>query len=88
MAFARCSDRDHPVSTEPTSLRQMRRIYRVQRFDFWVAVAGTVAFGVWAGVIIGIGLVAVADRRRHPPDTPATVRKPGTHGVPRSDREP
>src|SRR4029077_6604541 len=41
------------------NLPEMRRMYVVQRFDFWVAVAaiiGTLAFGVLAGVIIGIGL--------------------------------
>ena len=51
---------------------EMRRIYRVQKFDFWVAIAaiiGTLAFGVLAGVIIGIGLsllwlVAVATHPR------------------------
>ena len=38
---------------------EMRRIYRVQRFDFWVAIVAilaTLAFGVLAGVILGIGL--------------------------------
>ena len=38
---------------------EMRRLARVQPFDFWVAIAaiiGTLAFGVLAGVIIGIGL--------------------------------
>jgi SulP family sulfate permease len=37
----------------------MRRLARVQPFDFWVAIAailGTLAFGVLAGVMIGIGL--------------------------------
>ena len=40
-------------------LPEMRRLARVQRFDFWVAVsavAGTLVFGVLAGVVIGIGL--------------------------------
>ena len=54
------------------NLPEMRRIYRVQKFDFWVAIAaiiGTLAFGVLAGVIIGIGLsllwlVAVATHPR------------------------
>ena len=63
-------------------LPEMRRIYRVQRFDFWVAIAaiiGTLAFGVLAGVIIGIGLsllwlVAVATH----PDMPILGREPGT----------
>jgi sulfate permease, SulP family len=61
---------------------EMRRMYVVQRFDFWVAVAaiiGTLAFGVLAGVIIGIGLsllwlVAVATQ----PDMPILAREPGT----------
>jgi SulP family sulfate permease len=40
----------------------MRRLARVQPFDFWVAIAaivGTLAFGVLAGVMIGIGLSLV-----------------------------
>ncbi|WP_406830576.1 sulfate permease [Pedococcus sp. KACC 23699] len=61
---------------------EMRRIYRVQRFDFWVAVAaivGTLAFGVLAGVIVGIGLsliwlVAVATH----PHIAILGREPGT----------
>ena len=61
---------------------EMRRIYRVQKFDFWVAIAaiiGTLAFGVLAGVIIGIGLsllwlVAVATH----PRMAVLGREPGT----------
>jgi high affinity sulfate transporter 1 len=61
---------------------EMRRMYRVQRFDFWVAVAAilfTLAFGVLAGVVIGIGLsllwlIAVATR----PQMPILGREPGT----------
>ena len=61
---------------------EMRRMYVVQRFDFWVAVAaiiGTLAFGVLAGVVIGIGLsllwlVAVATQ----PGMPVLGREPGT----------
>ncbi len=61
---------------------EMRRIYRVQRLDFWVAVAaivGTLAVGVLAGVMIGIGLsllwlIAVATQ----PDMPLLAREPGT----------
>jgi anti-anti-sigma factor len=64
------------------NLPEMRRIYRVQKFDFWVAIAaiiGTLAFGVLAGVIIGIGLsllwlVAVATH----PRMPVLGREPGT----------
>lgn len=64
------------------NVREMRRIHRVKRFDFWVAIAaivGTLAFGVLAGVVIGIGLsllwlVAVATQ----PDMPLLARQPGT----------
>ena len=64
------------------NLPEMRRMYVVQRFDFWVAVAaivGTLAFGVLAGVMIGIGLsllwlVAVATQ----PGMPVLGREPGT----------
>jgi sulfate permease, SulP family len=38
---------------------EMRRLYLVKRFDFWVAITAivsTLAFGVLAGVVIGIGL--------------------------------
>ncbi len=41
---------------------EMRRLARVKRFDFWIAIAaiiGTLAFGVLAGVMIGIGLSLV-----------------------------
>jgi SulP family sulfate permease len=41
---------------------EMRRLARVQPFDFWVAIAaivGTLVFGVLAGVMIGIGLSLV-----------------------------
>ncbi|MFF2493645.1 SulP family inorganic anion transporter [Agromyces sp. NPDC058064] len=44
------------------NLPEMRRLLRVQPFDFWIAVAaivGTLAFGVLAGVMIGIGLSIV-----------------------------
>ncbi len=62
---------------------EMRRLARVQRFDFWIAVAaiaGTLLFGVLAGVVIGIGLsliwlISVATR----PRMPLLGREPGTH---------
>ncbi|PPL18651.1 SulP family inorganic anion transporter, partial [Microterricola pindariensis] len=41
------------------NIPEMRRLARVQPFDFWVAIAaiaGTLTFGVLAGVLIGIGL--------------------------------
>ena len=61
---------------------EMRRLARVQRFDFWIAVsaiAGTLLFGVLAGVIIGIvlsliWLVSVATR----PSMPLLGREAGT----------
>ena len=70
---------------------EMRRLARVQRFDFWVAVAailGTLAFGVLAGVVIGIALsllwlVAVTTR----PAMPLLGREPGP-GVPRARGAP
>jgi high affinity sulfate transporter 1 len=61
---------------------EMRRLRRVQRFDFWIAVAaiiGTLLFGVLAGVAIGIGLslvwlISVATH----PAMPLLGRQPGT----------
>ena len=41
---------------------EMRRLVRVQPFDFWIAIAaiaGTLLFGVLAGVMVGIGLSLV-----------------------------
>lgn len=71
---------------------EMRRLARVKRFDFWIAVAailGTLAFGVLAGVLIGIGLsliwlVSVATR----PDIPALGREPGTQVFRELDEHP
>ena len=53
---------------------EMRRLARVQHFDFWIAIAAIIAtllVGVLAGVIIGIGLsliwlISVATRPRMP----------------------
>ena len=63
-------------------LPEMRRLARVQRFDFWIAIAaiaGTLLFGVLAGVMIGIGLsllwlISVATR----PSMPLLGRQAGT----------
>ena len=63
-------------------LPEMRRLFRVKRFDFWIAVAavaGTLVFGVLAGVMIGIGLsllwlISVATR----PPMPLLGREQGT----------
>ena len=61
---------------------EMRRLARVARFDFWIAIAAiaaTLLVGVLAGVLIGIGLslvwlISVATR----PPMPLLGREPGT----------
>ena len=71
---------------------EMRRLARVQRFDFWIAIAaiaGTLVFGVLAGVIIGIGLsllwlISVATR----PPMPLLGREPGTQVFRELDEHP
>ena len=71
---------------------EMRRLARVQRFDFWIAVAaivGTLIFGVLAGVIIGIGLsllwlVGVATH----PEMPVLGRERGTQVFREVDEHP
>jgi SulP family sulfate permease len=63
-------------------LPEMRRLLRVQPFDFWIAVAaiiGTLVLGVLAGVVVGIGLsliwlISVATR----PPMPVLGRDPET----------
>jgi sulfate permease, SulP family len=71
---------------------EMRRLARVQRFDFWIAmaaIAGTLVFGVLAGVLIGIGLsllwlISVATR----PPMPLLGREPGTEVFRELDEHP
>ena len=71
---------------------EMRRLFRVQRFDFWIAVvaiAGTLVFGVLAGVMIGIGLsllwlISVATR----PPMPLLARERGTQVYRELDEHP
>ena len=61
---------------------EMRRLFRVKRFDFWIAFAaivGTLAFGVLQGVMIGIvlslvWLISVSTR----PPMPLLGRERGT----------
>ena len=73
-------------------LPEMRRLFRVKRFDFWVAVvaiAGTLVFGVLAGVIIGIGLsllwlISVATR----PSMPLLGHERGTQVYRELDEHP
>jgi len=69
---------------------EMRRLARVQRFDFWIAIAAitaTLLVGVLAGVMIGIGLsliwlISVATR----PRMPLLGREPGTQAFPGAGR--
>ncbi len=64
-------------------LGELRRLHRVARFDFWVAIAavlGVLSAGVLFGVVIGVvlsllWLVYVATR----PGIPLLGREPGTH---------
>ena len=71
---------------------ELRRLHRVARFDFWIAVAaivGVLSAGVLAGVVIGVvlslgWLVYVATR---PADAAARPRA-GHAGVPRRRRVP
>ena len=73
-------------------LPEMRRLARVKRFDFWIAVAaiaGTLVFGVLAGVMIGIGLsllwlISVATR----PPMPLLRTEPGTQVFRELDEHP
>ena len=71
---------------------EMRRLARVQRFDFWIAVAailGTLVFGVLAGVIIGIGLslIWLVWVVTHP-EIPSLGRQSGTQVFREIDEHP
>ncbi|MEN2736347.1 sulfate permease [Microbacterium sp. X-17] len=71
---------------------EMRRLFRVKKVDFWIAVVAllaTLVFGVLAGVIIGIGLslvwlVAVATQ----PEMPTLGRERGTQVFREVDTNP
>jgi SulP family sulfate permease len=71
---------------------EMRRLLRVQPFDFWIAVAaiaGTLLLGVLAGVMVGVGLsliwlISVATR----PRMPLLGRDPETHYFRELDENP
>ena len=71
---------------------ELRRLYRVTRFDFWVAVAaivGVLSAGVLAGVVVGVvlslgWLVYVATR----PPMPLLGRQPGTQAFRDLDENP
>ena len=66
---------------------ELRRLARVQKFDFWIAVAaiiGTLIFGVLAGVVIGIGLSLIwLVRVATHPEMPDLGRETGHPGLPR-----
>ncbi|MET1066284.1 MAG: SulP family inorganic anion transporter [Arthrobacter sp.] len=74
------------------NLPEMRRLARVQRIDFWIAVAavvGTLVFGVLTGVVLGIGLsliwlVGVATH----PEMPSLGRQSGTQVFREADEHP
>jgi high affinity sulfate transporter 1 len=73
-------------------VRGMRRLARVKRFDFGIAVAatvGTLVFGVLAGVVIGIvlSLVWLISVSTHPA-MPLLARKPGTNIFREADEHP
>ena len=71
---------------------EMRRLAKVARFDFWIAITaivGTLLVGVLAGVIIGIGLsliwlISVATR----PRMPLLGREPGGQAFRELDEHP
>jgi anti-anti-sigma factor len=71
---------------------EMRRLAKVQRFDFWIAITaivGTLLVGVLAGVMIGIGLsliwlISVATR----PRMPLLGREPGGQAFRELDEHP
>jgi SulP family sulfate permease len=73
-------------------LKELKRLYRVKRVDFWIAVAaiaGAVSAGVLAGVVIGVALslgwlVYVTTA----PTMPLLGRKTGTHVYRESDEHP
>jgi SulP family sulfate permease len=61
---------------------EMRRLYRVNRADFWIAIAailGVLAAGVLAGVVIGVGLsLGLLIYVSAIPHMPELGRRPGT----------
>ncbi|KQR53639.1 hypothetical protein ASF88_01905 [Leifsonia sp. Leaf336] len=71
---------------------ELRRLFRVKKVDFWIAIVSllsTLVFGVLAGVIIGIGLslawlVAVATH----PEMPTLGRERGTQVFREADTNP
>src|SRR6185369_1190859 len=71
---------------------EMRRLARVKRFDFWIAIAAisaTLLVGVLAGVLIGIGLslIWLIFVATHPP-MPVLAREPGTQVFRELDEHP
>ena len=76
---------------------EMRRLQRVKRSDFWIAMAailGVLSFGVLAGIVIGVVLsVGLAGLRVHPPAMPSSAACPvrtssASRGTPRGRAVP
>ena len=71
---------------------ELRRLHRVTRFDFWIAVAaiiGVLSVGVLAGVVIGVVAVARLARVRRDETADAAAGPRGRDpGLPRPRREP
>ena len=71
---------------------ELRRLRRVKRFDFWIAMAallGVLSAGVLLGVVVGIGAVPwVAGVCRHEPIHAAPGPPGGDAGLPRPHRAP
>jgi sulfate permease, SulP family len=61
---------------------ELRRLYRVKRFDFWIAIAafaGVLSVGVLAGVVVGVALsLAWLVYVTTAPGMPLLGREPGT----------
>ncbi len=71
---------------------ELRRLYRVTRFDFWVAAAaiiGVLSVGVLAGVVVGVvPLARLARLCRHEATDAAAGPAGRDPGLPRPRREP
>ena len=80
------------VATGMMDIPEMRRIYKVKRSDFWIAVAaivGVVLAGVLAGVVIGVALSLIwLVRVVTSPAMPNLGRVKGTHVFRELDEHP
>jgi high affinity sulfate transporter 1 len=73
-------------------VREFRRMYRVTRFDFYIAIAavvGVLSVGVLAGVVVGVALsLAWLVYVTTAPKMPLLARDPGTHVFRESGENP